>query len=115
MKVGRNEPCPCGSGKKYKHCHLAADELQQRASRKQKEAAEAVESEGDDSSGDFGIPGEGLPGGMDARETLKFFAKLSRQGSGTDLPKKKSGVRWRNTENSGAFPPTRRRSKCCAQ
>ncbi|SHO56709.1 preprotein translocase subunit SecA [Vibrio quintilis] len=20
-KVGRNEPCPCGSGKKYKHCH----------------------------------------------------------------------------------------------
>jgi uncharacterized protein len=23
-KVGRNDPCPCGSGKKYKHCH--ADE-----------------------------------------------------------------------------------------
>ncbi|MCC5981585.1 MAG: SEC-C domain-containing protein, partial [Oceanicaulis sp.] len=20
---GRNEPCPCGSGKKYKHCHGA--------------------------------------------------------------------------------------------
>ncbi len=20
-KVGRNAPCPCGSGKKYKHCH----------------------------------------------------------------------------------------------
>jgi preprotein translocase subunit SecA len=20
-KVGRNEACPCGSGKKYKHCH----------------------------------------------------------------------------------------------
>lgn len=19
--VGRNQPCPCGSGKKYKHCH----------------------------------------------------------------------------------------------
>ena len=19
--VGRNDPCPCGSGKKYKHCH----------------------------------------------------------------------------------------------
>ena len=19
-KVGRNDPCPCGSGKKYKHC-----------------------------------------------------------------------------------------------
>jgi preprotein translocase subunit SecA len=21
MKVGRNETCPCGSGKKYKQCH----------------------------------------------------------------------------------------------
>ena len=21
MKVGRNDPCPCGSGKKYKKCH----------------------------------------------------------------------------------------------
>jgi len=20
-KVARNAPCPCGSGKKYKHCH----------------------------------------------------------------------------------------------
>ncbi|MGE6101794.1 SEC-C metal-binding domain-containing protein [Aeromonas salmonicida] len=20
-KIGRNEPCHCGSGKKYKHCH----------------------------------------------------------------------------------------------
>ncbi|HOI88510.1 MAG TPA: SEC-C metal-binding domain-containing protein, partial [Lentimicrobium sp.] len=20
-KVGRNDPCPCGSGKKYKNCH----------------------------------------------------------------------------------------------
>jgi preprotein translocase subunit SecA len=23
QKVGRNEPCPCGSGKKYKKCHGA--------------------------------------------------------------------------------------------
>ncbi len=25
-KVGRNDPCPCGSGKKYKHCHLRQDQ-----------------------------------------------------------------------------------------
>jgi tetratricopeptide (TPR) repeat protein len=25
-KVGRNQPCPCGSGKKYKQCCLATDE-----------------------------------------------------------------------------------------
>jgi preprotein translocase subunit SecA len=24
-RVGRNEPCPCGSGKKYKHCHGKLD------------------------------------------------------------------------------------------
>jgi uncharacterized protein YecA (UPF0149 family) len=23
VNVGRNEPCPCGSGKKYKQCHGA--------------------------------------------------------------------------------------------
>jgi len=23
QKIGRNEPCPCGSGKKFKHCHGA--------------------------------------------------------------------------------------------
>jgi len=22
-KIGRNDPCPCGSGKKYKKCHGA--------------------------------------------------------------------------------------------
>src|SRR5438874_1120241 len=26
MKIGRNDPCPCGSGKKYKKCCLAKDE-----------------------------------------------------------------------------------------
>jgi len=37
---GRNDPCPCGSGKKYKQCHLAADEASARAAR-EKAAAEA--------------------------------------------------------------------------
>jgi uncharacterized protein YecA (UPF0149 family) len=23
-KVGRNDPCPCGSGRKFKQCHGAA-------------------------------------------------------------------------------------------
>jgi len=27
MKIGRNDPCPCGSGKKYKKCCLKKDEL----------------------------------------------------------------------------------------
>lgn len=27
-RPGRNEPCYCGSGKKYKQCHLPADEAE---------------------------------------------------------------------------------------
>src|SRR4051794_9709980 len=26
MKIGRNDPCHCGSGQKYKKCHLPADD-----------------------------------------------------------------------------------------
>ena len=25
-KIGRNEPCPCGSGKKFKNCHLGKED-----------------------------------------------------------------------------------------
>lgn len=34
-KTGRNEPCPCGSGKKYKQCCLANDEAAERAAAKE--------------------------------------------------------------------------------
>ena len=27
-QVGRNDPCWCGSGKKYKHCHMQSDQKQ---------------------------------------------------------------------------------------
>ena len=29
-KIGRNDPCSCGSGKKYKSCHMAQDEARDR-------------------------------------------------------------------------------------
>jgi uncharacterized protein YecA (UPF0149 family) len=25
-KIGRNDPCHCGSGKKYKNCHMKQDQ-----------------------------------------------------------------------------------------
>jgi preprotein translocase subunit SecA len=28
-KLGRNDPCHCGSGKKYKNCHMKADQTLQ--------------------------------------------------------------------------------------
>ncbi len=43
MNVGRNDPCPCGSGKKYKQCCLSKDEAAQReAARVQAEAVRAI-------------------------------------------------------------------------
>ncbi len=31
QKVGRNDPCPCGSGKKYKNCHMLQEQETQSA------------------------------------------------------------------------------------
>jgi TolA-binding protein len=38
-KIGRNDPCPCGSGKKYKKCCMASDEAAARAARPAQPAA----------------------------------------------------------------------------
>lgn len=40
--VGRNEPCPCGSGKKYKQCHGPIDAEQAAALRKLKQAPDTL-------------------------------------------------------------------------
>lgn len=33
-KIGRNDPCPCGSGKKYKNCCLASGKYEQYTKKK---------------------------------------------------------------------------------
>ncbi len=38
-KIGRNDPCHCNSGKKYKKCHLNADEDARQLENKKREAA----------------------------------------------------------------------------
>jgi hypothetical protein len=48
--TGRNDTCPCGSGKKYKKCHLQADEKSNsealaKAREEAEAAAEAAEGE----------------------------------------------------------------------
>ncbi len=42
MKIGRNEPCPCGSGKKYKKCCLRKHEEEAR-----KSAAASIDASSD--------------------------------------------------------------------
>lgn len=40
-KIGRNQPCPCGSGKKYKHCCLDSDRASQVDASRQAQARPA--------------------------------------------------------------------------
>ena len=40
-RPGRNDPCHCGSGRKYKQCHLDKDEAALRAARAKEAAASA--------------------------------------------------------------------------
>jgi len=44
-RPGRNEPCYCGSGRKYKHCCLEKDEAQAAAARAKTAAETAAPSE----------------------------------------------------------------------
>ena len=51
-QTGRNDPCPCGSGRKYKKCHLREDqEAEHKLQLEQEEerAAAAVEQSEDES------------------------------------------------------------------
>jgi hypothetical protein len=40
--LGRNDPCHCGSGKKYKACHLSKDEDVAREARAKEQATQAA-------------------------------------------------------------------------
>jgi hypothetical protein len=53
VNVGRNDPCPCGSGKKYKNCHLARG-----AERASVERSLSLAPAGDAPCRHLGIPAE---------------------------------------------------------
>jgi hypothetical protein len=47
-RPGRNDPCHCGSGRKYKQCHLDKDEAALRAARaKESQAAAPADADKD--------------------------------------------------------------------
>jgi uncharacterized protein YecA (UPF0149 family) len=64
-ELGRNDPCSCGSGKKYKKCHLVADEEARskalaQAAATAKASAEAQEKDDKEKQGHH--PEPGIPG-----------------------------------------------------
>lgn len=48
MKIGRNDPCHCGSGQKYKKCHEAADAAKKSAELAAAQAKALAEKEAAD-------------------------------------------------------------------
>lgn len=75
-KPGRNEPCLCGSGRKYKQCCLPKDEALAAAARKvQADVAAAIE-----------VPVEGA------------------EASAPRTPKHQTVQPWRNTTSRGFVP-----------
>jgi tetratricopeptide (TPR) repeat protein len=74
VKPGRNDPCWCGSGKKYKKCHLEADEEYERQRREKEEEYDDQDEDGS------------APAGETAEHRL--FAELLAEGA-----KKRSDIR----------------------
>jgi SEC-C motif len=83
---GRNDPCPCGSGKKYKQCHLGADEAKSRQVR-EKAAAEAPAPAATTDA----APATGAPQRHKTRQPWKKTATNTQGFGKTSLPRKVGG------------------------
>ncbi len=90
LKFGRNDPCPCGSGKKYKKCCLARDEALVRQS--------AVPwPEQTDERAEPAFPITGDASGSAAEDTELSDAADSAAGIETELPpevQRKADALW---------------------
>ncbi|MBT5874118.1 MAG: hypothetical protein HOH43_11925 [Candidatus Latescibacteria bacterium] len=92
-KTKRNDPCPCGSGKKYKKCHLADDEAAQHAAGKAVEAAEeaaaAAEAEAAEENTEEGADAEATAFVPKERGPKQHFKGQKGQGGRTvNLPRR---------------------------
>jgi SEC-C motif len=86
--LGRNEPCPCGSGKKYKQCHLAADEAKEREARAKASAeAPAPAAAGTEDA----APAPGARPKHVTRQPWKKTATNTQGFGKTSLPRKVGG------------------------
>jgi len=88
--TGRNDRCPCGSGKKYKKCHLAEDASARSAALKALEeeakarAAEKAEEDADESAPDKSKPKPGRTKGQTGGKARATDAKpknIPRRGA----------------------------------
>ena len=85
----RNDSCPCGSGKKYKKCHLAEDETEQHSALKQAEEAATKETEevGEGSDGEAATGGPSFVP-KDRSGKRHFKGHSSKGGRTVNLPRR---------------------------
>ena len=84
-KPGRNEPCLCGSGRKYKQCCLPKDEALAAAARKVRAEVAAA----------LALPGDATEG-TEAGESVEAAAPRT--------PKHQTQQPWRNATSRGFVP-----------
>ena len=82
--LGRNDPCHCGSGKKYKQCHLAEDEAKQRAERTKAAGEAPAPAEGSAAPAPSGTKHQ-------TRQPWKKTATNTHGFGKTSLPRKVGG------------------------
>lgn len=95
-KPGRNDPCPCGSGKKYKNCHLGKEEEQKKtytAAGKRKFKAKVLHSAsvGQEMFANSATTPKGAESGDSVRGALLRFRKTEhdyrpQEGSEETIP-----------------------------
>jgi len=77
---GRNDPCHCGSGKKYKQCHLEKDEAARRKARAKEEARAEK-----------------------APEPAEPAADAPKAGAATPPPRHQTHQPWKGPKNTKGF------------
>lgn len=94
-KPGRNEPCYCGSGKKYKQCCLVKDEAEAAARRAAAQAAETAERAAADAEGATtdAAPAKPLPSHAPKHPTHQPWKATTSRGFApkTRMPRKAGG------------------------
>jgi hypothetical protein len=83
---GRNDPCHCGSGKKYKQCHLDKDEA------KAREARAAAQAEVEKNAPAVETPKDGDKPGPKSHDKTNFHEQRGR-GPNTKGFQRASAVR----------------------
>jgi hypothetical protein len=88
MSVGRNDPCPCGSGKKYKYCCLPKEREAERAARAEQQAHRSAT--------------DLSPGGLPCAEELdEAFSPEPTPPAAVDPLVEAANARWEEFEGEG--------------